>query len=231
MSARPLIGVAGMRSPKIHGLRLNGVVAAAKILEAVYRAGGEPVTVYHGDPADLPARLARFDGVVLPGGGDLHPRTYGADLDDRTVDPDPVQDDADLMVVRAVLAQRIPLLAICRGMQALNVACGGTLLQHLEGGLDHRAYHEVKIEPRSRLSGVLAADTVSVSSYHHQGVDTVGHALRVVARAPDGCAEALEHDDAPVLAVQWHPEDDAAETPYEQALFDAHVADSRRRHG
>lgn len=217
-----------MRSPKIEGLRLNGVVAAAKILEAVYRAGGEPLTVYHGEPGGLAARLARFDGIVVPGGGDLGPGRYGAEPDPRTAPTDDAQDEADLAVVRAALAHRLPTLAICRGMQVLNVACGGTLVQHVPpGGVDHLGPHGVKLEPDCRTARVLGADAVAVSSYHHQAVDVLGRGLRVVARAPDGIAEALEHDTARLLCVQWHPEDDAAETPYEQALFDAVVEDAR----
>ncbi|WP_067812775.1 gamma-glutamyl-gamma-aminobutyrate hydrolase family protein [Actinomadura kijaniata] len=227
---RPLIAVAGLRSPRIEGLRFDGVVAAAAVLEAVHRAGGEPAILYHGRPGDLPGRLARFDGVVLPGGRDMNPRRYGARPHERTEPPDDVQDEADLAVVRAVLARGMPMLAICRGMQVLNVACGGTLVQHLpDTGVTHLgAFHEVTLDPGSRTARVLGADTVSVSSYHHQAVDEVGRGLRVVGRAPDGCVEALEHDLAPVLAVQWHPEDDAETTPYEQALFDAVVEDAAR---
>lgn len=220
---RPLIGVAGMRSPSIAGLRRSGSVAAEQVLERVYRAGGEPVIVYHGDPAELAARLGVFDGVVLPGGNDLDPATYG-DIrrHPETTNADALQDEADVAVVRGCLAAGMPLLAICRGMQVLNVALGGSLVQHLEpSDIEHLdMFHDVELAPGSLVAEVMGATSVTVSSYHHQAVDRLGAGLTVAGRAPDGCVEALDHDSAAVLAVQWHPEDNAADAPRQQALFD-----------
>lgn len=227
---RPLIGVAGMRSPSVTGLRRSGSVAAEQVLECVYRAGGEPVIVYHGDPAELPARLRVFDAVVLPGGNDLDPACYGASPHPETSNVDPLQDRADIAVTSGCVAAGIPLLAICRGMQVLNVACGGTLVQHLEpSDTDHLdAFHDVELTEGSLVAGVMGATSVSVSSYHHQAVNRRGPRLTVTGRAADGCIEALEHDSAPVLAVQWHPEDNAADARPQQALFDWVVDQARR---
>ena len=226
--SRPLIAVPGMRSPRVAGLRRSGVVMAERIAECVYRAGGEPLVLHAGDPLQAPHRLAAFDGIVLPGGRDLDPALYtDAPRHPRTDDPDPVQDAADLAFARAAVGLRLPALAICRGFQTLNVALGGTLVQHLvPGAIDHadNTLHEVTLAAGCWTAEVMGATRVAVSSYHHQALARVAADLLVVGRAPDGCVEAVEHVTAPVLAVQWHPEDNAHEAAEQQALFDALVA-------
>jgi putative glutamine amidotransferase len=236
---RPLIAVVGRRASKSSVLRFSGTIAAEAVCDAVLAAGGEPVIWHGGDRtaiAEAPARLTRFDAVVLPGGGDLSPARYAQAADARCETPDELQDEFDLAVIRAVLGSShaggddaVPALAICRGLQVLNVACGGTLRQHLPdapvphlGGL-----HEVTIARGTRLRAMAGADTITVSSYHHQGIDRLGAGLRAIACAPDGCVEAVEHGAAGVLAVQWHPEDQAG--PCDQALFDDLVARARER--
>lgn len=234
MSTRPAIAVIGRRSRKVAGLRFAATVAAEAVCDAVFEAGGEPL-VLHGGPRQaldgLPGRLASFAGVVVPGGSDLDPAHYGQRPHPRTEPDDPEQDRLDLAVLRAVVARRIPTLAICRGMQALNVVCGGTLDQHLtETSVTHMdALHEVTAEPGSHLASVVGTAPFKISSYHHQAVDRVGRDLRVVARAADGCVEALEHTTADVLAVQWHPEDLAGTSPQDGALFTDLVERARTR--
>jgi putative glutamine amidotransferase len=234
---RPLIAVIGRRASTSSALRYCGTIAAEAVCDAVLRAGGEPAGLHGGDRAavaELPGRLARFDGVCLPGGGDLNPARYAQPADARTEAPDDRQDEFDLAVIRIVLGGPVlggylPALAICRGLQVLNVACGGTLRQHVAdspvphlGGL-----HEVTIARGSRLGQLAGADTVTVSCAHHQAIDRLGTGLRAVACAPDGCVEAVEHCQAGVLAVQWHPEDQAAADGHDQALFDDLVARAR----
>ena len=221
---RPLIAVPGRRSPQVGVLRFSGTIMAEAIAEAVWAAGGEPLAL-HGpdaDPAaDLVARLGRFGGVVMPGGGDMDPARFGQSAAPESEPPMTHDDDLDFGVVDAVLTLGIPTLAICRGMQVLNVALGGTLIQHLEPGpVVHRgAVHDVEVEAGSRLAAIVGASTVPVSSYHHQAIDAVGRDLVVTARAADGCIEALEHTAGTVLAVQWHPEDLHATSPTDTALF------------
>jgi putative glutamine amidotransferase len=195
---------------------------AERIAECVLRAGGEPLVLAPGDPERALERLGTFDGLLVPGGGDLDPALYTDEpRHEASDDPDAVQDAADIAVMRAAVAAAVPTLAICRGMQVLNVALGGTLTQHLDDDGMHRdAIHRVELEPGSRLARVMGAHAVDVSSYHHQSVDRLAPGLRVVGRAADGCIEALEHVEAPVLAVQWHPEDDAHLAAAQQALFD-----------
>lgn len=219
---RPLIAVPGRRSPKVSVLRFSGTIMAEAIAEAVWAAGGEPLALHGADAdpaAEIAARLARFDGVLMPGGGDLDPARFGQAAAAETEPPMPHDDDLDLAAVAAALVLGLPTLAICRGMQVTNVALGGTLLQHLPPGpVQHRnALHEVEVG--GRLREIVGQDRVTVSSYHHQAVDRVGAGLVVTGRADDGCIEALEHEGGTLLAVQWHPEDLHATHPTDAALF------------
>ncbi|PWJ07830.1 gamma-glutamyl-gamma-aminobutyrate hydrolase [Streptomyces sp. NWU49] len=221
---RPLIAVIGRRAASVSGLRFAATVAAEALGDAVFAAGGEPLVLHGGPRAELsglPQRLARFDGVLMPGGSDLDPARYGQQPHPRTQPDHPEQDELDLAVARAVLDLDLPTLAVCRGLQVLNTVCGGTLDQHLaEGPVDHLdARHTVTPAPGSRLASVVGTGSFEVSSYHHQAVDRLGRSLTVVARAADGCVEAVEHTDADVLAVQWHPEDLFDTSRQDGALF------------
>jgi putative glutamine amidotransferase len=221
---RPLIALPGRRAERVSGLRFSGTIAAEALCEAVWAAGGEPLVVHgpNGAPAaELGSRLDRFDGVLMPGGGDVDPRLYGQEPHPEAEPPVRHNDDLDVAVVRTVLDLGLPTLAICRGMQVLNVVLGGTLVQHLpEGPVGHRnALHEVTVAPGSRLHQALRRGRVTVSSYHHQSVDRVAPGLVVTATADDGCVEALEHEAGTMLAVQWHPEDLHRTSPTDAALF------------
>ena len=231
---RPLIGIIGRRSFELDVLRFSGTIAAEAVCEAVWAGGGEPLVLHGpaGDPtADLAGRLRRFDGVLLPGGADLDPRRYGAAPVPTDQPPVEHQDTLDLAVARAVVALALPTLAICRGMQVLNVALGGTLVPDLPGsGVDHRSsVHDVVVDEGTWLHDVVGMTRIPVSSYHHQALDVLGADLRVVARAEDGVVEAVEHATADVLAVQWHPEDLAATSPTDAALF-ADLVERAHRH-
>lgn len=222
MNARPLVGVAGLRARVVTGLRRPGIGASERVLESVFRAGAEPVVLPPIASLDH-YNLRPYAAVVLPGGADVDPSWYGQERADGTEQADLVHDRCDLTLARDCIAARMPLLAICRGMQVLNVAAGGTLRQDIdEGEVPHRnGMHAVSLESGSAVARAMGSEQVTVSSYHHQAIDRIGDGLRVTGRSDDGCVETLEHDTAPVLAVQWHPEDDAHEQPYEQALFDA----------
>ncbi len=221
---RPLVAVIGRRAGSVPILRFSATLAAEAMCEAVYAGGGEPVVV-HGPAADptveLEERLARFDGVLIPGGADLGPGRYGQEPQPETVAVVDFQDELDLAAARAVVSADLPTLAVCRGMQVLNVALGGTLHQHVrETTVGHRnGRHDVEVRPGSRLHALLGRDRVPVSSYHHQAVDVLAPDLVVAATADDGLVEAVEHRTADVLAVQWHPEDLHATSVSDAALF------------
>ena len=152
--------------------------------------------------------LDSLHGLVLAGGTDVDPALYHAARDTRTQLPDGARDAVELKLLREALDRDLPVLAICRGMQLLNVACGGTLVQHIDGHkADARDAHTVTIEPGSRLHGILGSREYLVNSRHHQSVERLGEKLVVSARAP-AIVEAVEMPaNTFVLGVQWHPED------------------------
>jgi putative glutamine amidotransferase len=231
---RPLIAVPARFAATTSALRYAAEVNARALIEAVWRAGGEPASIHPAD-SDVPLRLARFDGVLLPGGGDLAPHRYGAAGVHETVyDVDDTQDAFDLEVARTALESGLPLLAICRGLQVVNVVLGGTLEQDMGGPeREHRhVVHPVSLRPGSDLAGAMGVEKTDVSCYHHQRVDRLGAGLEVTATAADGTVEGLELPGARgwFTAVQWHPEDTAHEDPAQQGLFDAFVR-AARQHG
>ena len=233
--AAPRIGVTGMWSNQIHGLRFDGSAVAAAVLRSVVRAGGEPLSLFAEGPSPATERLEGLDGLLVPGGYDVDPARYGEEPLDTTVVADSAaQDQFEADMLAAAIELGIPVLAICRGFQLLNVERGGSLIQDLPADSPHRnSVHEVRVEPGSALASVLGASALPVSSYHHQAVDRVGEGLRVVGRAPDGVVEALEHESAELIAVQWHPEDTSEEDSLQQSLFDWLVlrAGERRQKG
>lgn len=233
---RPLIAIIGRRADTVPILRFSATLAAEAMCEAVFAGGGEPV-VFHGlatGPGhDLAERLARFDGVVMPGGADLGPAHYGQEPLAQTVLVVPFQDTLDVAVTRTVLRSGQPMLAICRGMQVLNVVCGGNLVQHLTETTvrHHNATHDVLVTRGSRLHDVVGTERFAVSSYHHQALDRLGDGLTVTGVADDGVAEVIEHDSADILAVQWHPEDLHASSAHDHALFADLVSRADRHRG
>jgi putative glutamine amidotransferase len=191
-------------------------------LESVRRAGGEPVEVLVGGEAPEQI-LARVDGLVLTGGGDVDPKLYGEARHDTFEAAETGRDDFEIALARAAVVKGIPLLAICRGMQVLNVAMGGTLFQDIPsqvtGALEHSvpqpragSAHEVWVAKGSQLSTLLAdhmedGETCHVNSRHHQSVKDAAQGFEVTATSPDGVVEAMEKTDVPFcVAVQWHPE-------------------------
>ncbi len=211
--------------------------APAAYVDAVRRAGGLPLLLPPGD--DWRDALRLLDGVVVTGGTDIHPSEYGGDCRNPHLLPaDRERDRAELSLLRHLLAERrLPLLCICRGLQVLNVAAGGTLHEHIpdireadihrdEAGL--WAMQAVHVAPDSLLARVMGSAARVTSSGHHQAAKAIGQCLRITATAEDGIVEALEMPGHPwLLAVQWHPEVTAAQDPSQQALFDALVAKAR----
>lgn len=234
--SRPLVAIPARFSASASALRYAAVVTARAVSEGVLRAGGEPLTVHPAAPGgtvtvdEVAQRLAFADAVLLPGGGDLAPSAYGETAaHDEVYDVDDEQDAFDLAVARWALAAGVPLLAICRGAQVVNVALGGALEQHM--AQPHRHRLDVVSVDDDTLAAVLGARTIQASCYHHQCLTRLGDGLAVAARAQDGTIEAVTAPGHPgwFLGVQGHPEDNAATVPGQQALFDALVAAARAR--
>ena len=214
---------------------------AAQIADGVRTGGGEPVMIAHDlDEAALYTHFCSVDGLILSGGGDVEPALYGEIAIPAVGGVDAVRDRTEVTLARWALAEKKPLFGICRGLQLLNVACGGALYQDIsqhEGAMQHAYYpnyphdflaHTVAISPGSRLAAILGAETAQVNSLHHQACRVVAPGLTATAHAPDGIIEAIEVADHPfALAVQWHPE--ALPRMVEsKALFGALVAASER---
>jgi putative glutamine amidotransferase len=208
-------------------------------MRTIELAGGIPVVLPPLRSDSIDPLLDQVAGLCLSGGPDLDPETYSQRADPRLGPIWPELDAIELAVARAADERELPLLAICRGMQALNVARGGTLHQHLPDGGEirhrqdeaaHERTHEVRVAPDSRLGTILGREAAGVNSFHHQAIDDLGERLRPVAWAPDGVIEAIEDDEREFLiGVQWHAEC-LADDPEQLEFFKAFVraADSYR---
>jgi putative glutamine amidotransferase len=218
---RPLIGVcAGWERVAWSFWDQQAAVVAGSYLDAVRRAGGMPV-VLAPEPlgeAQIESQCGWLDGLLLIGGADIDPACYGQPAVERTEITYPLRDEFELALARAAFAWDLPVLGICRGLQVLNVATGGTLHQHVTdarfaehrpvpGSLGEPTFHAVEVEPGSSLAA-HGQRQITVNSHHHQGIDRVGEGGWVVARSlPDQLVEAIEWPQMRyALGVQWHPE-------------------------
>ncbi|GAA3681241.1 gamma-glutamyl-gamma-aminobutyrate hydrolase family protein [Nocardioides ginsengisoli] len=234
MSRRPLIAVPARFSASASALRFGADVTARALLDAVYAAGGEPLVVHPVapgaavDPAEIAERLWYADGVLLPGGGDLAAHWSGQEPHATQYDVDEEQDAFDLAIARHALGAGLPLLAICRGNQVVNVALGGDLIQDLGERTHRHVVHEIEVLPDARLAELIGASP-RISCYHHQGIARTGEGLRAVAHSADGVIEAVELEESRgwYVGVQWHPEDTAASDPAQAAVFGALVEAAR----
>jgi putative glutamine amidotransferase len=234
VSGRPLIAVPSRFSATASAHRYRALTTARTLSEGVLRAGGEPLAVHPWapdgvvSPEEVRRRLGFADGVLLPGGGDVSPAHYGDAVADAAVyDVDDEQDAFDLAVARWALDAGVPLLAVCRGWQLVNVALGGDLEQHMAEPHLHRV-HDVDVEPGTQLAAVVGA-SAPVSCFHHQRVRRLGAGLVPVARAGDGTVEGAVLPSAPgwFLGVQWHPEDTVDSDPAQLRVFGALVEAAR----
>jgi putative glutamine amidotransferase len=222
--ARPLIGVCAAIERATFGVWTDepATLLPLSYSRAIHGAGGmmallPPDRRALQDPGEL---LDRVDALVLGGGADIDPEDRGIERHPETVGTNPDRDRFEIALARGALERGIPLLGVCRGMQVLNVACGGTLDQHIPDRLGHEihrpvpgswAEHEVRIEPGSLAAQAAGSDQLTVRSHHHQGVERVADGLIASAWATDDdSVEAIESaDETFALGVLWHPEEDA----------------------
>lgn len=223
MSVKPVIGLTTYKQRAQTGVwDVTAAFLPAVYFEAVQRAGGIPVLLPP-QPADAEAVsrvLDGVDGLIVTGGADVDPARYGQDAAPETDKPQLERDAWEDALLTAAIERELPFLGICRGMQVLNVNRGGSLHQHLPAlvgddryriGNGEFATNEVVVEPGTELDALVGAK-LPVKSYHHQALDAVGDGLRVTARTDDGIVQAVELEGVPFgVAVQWHPEEDAAE--------------------
>lgn len=217
--AAPIIGVTMTRMMSVYGYPLHIVTEA--YIRAVTNAGACPLLIPLGQPEkNLKTIFAKLDGILFTGGGDIHPDQYHSSPHPLVDEVDKERDQIEIFLVKESIEKNLPFLGICRGIQVINVALGGTLYEDLvdqrPASLRHsyfpefpRQYlaHKIQIEPQSQLAGILGRSSAPVNSLHHQGLKLLAPGLRASAYAPDGLVEACEIPSHRFgLAVQWHPE-------------------------
>ena len=215
----PVIGITPSRNSSSYGS--PQITMPEAYAQALADAGAAPVLIPLGlSKSALQQIFARLDGILLSGGGDVHPELYGAELQPLVSGIDLDRDRVEIELVRAAIAAKKPILGICRGIQVINVALGGDLYadisQEMPQALKHDCFpekgrdflaHLVSLKPDSRLAAILGKSPVHVNSMHHQGIRHLAPGLTATAHAPDGLIEAFELSEHPfALAVQWHPE-------------------------
>jgi len=236
---RPLIGVTTQTLQAIDGIPEglpNSVVMNQRYYHAVASAGAAPVLIPLLDDLDtLRAIYERMDGILIPGGVDMDPATFGEKPHERLGRIDPARDRVELQLVKWAVDDRKAVLGLCRGLQVINVALGGTLYQDLDAefpnGIKHDYFpthgysrdhlaHDVAVEAGSRMRHALTTSAVPVNSMHHQGIKTLASSLVASAVAPDGLIEAAESmSDSYIVGVQWHPEVFELSEPSSGILF------------
>ena len=215
----PLIGITTYRTTNPSG---NPILALGEnYAQAIAQAGGIPILIPLGlSDTELAPMAARLDGILFSGGGDIDPDRYGMVSNPKVKSVDPDRDRVEIYLVRTAVSGGLPFLGICRGLQVINVALGGTLYTHIVDqhpqALKHDYYpdwprdhlpHSVRVDPASRLWAILGTADPDVNSLHHQGVRDLAPGLQASAYAPDELVEGFELPDHPFgLAVQWHPE-------------------------
>ena len=224
--ARPRIALIGRFAEHTSATRYAAIVSARALVESMWLAGAEPVTLLAApDGMDWAERLQGIDGVLLCGGADIDPARYGeTEVHPEVYDVDELQDEADLSLAAYCFEHGVPTLAVCRGLHVVNVLRGGTLVQHMDEHHRH-VVHDVVIK---RGPAGIEPGSITASCYHHQCIDRLGEGLEIVGRAEDGTIEAITIDSAGwAFGVQWHPEDTAREDPRQLGVFRALVDASR----
>lgn len=234
---KPVIGVTTSFENKND---LHNQIVNPFYIEAVEKAGGQPEILDFLTPLDcIPAVLERLDGVLLIGGGDYDPSLYGAERDPLCGESCLVKDQFELELTRQAVRRGVPVLGVCRGLQTVNIALGGTLYQHVPAvtGKAHQQakgnvyWHDVDIVPGTMTERIIGRAVIATNSYHHQAADKVPACLRAGAFSRDGIVETLESlpGGSWVFATQWHPERTVGADVYSLRFFEALVAEAAKR--
>lgn len=212
----------------------NRFYLPAQYVDAVRRAGGIPLLLPPGEP-HAESLLVQLEGLILTGGGDIDPSLYGGAPHPAIYMVDPERDKSEIALVQYSAQSALPTLGICRGSQVINVALGGTLIEHLPDAVGETIFHRlppreptqhsIRLTPGCRLAEILFQEEFLAPSWHHQAIRQPAPGLKVVGQAPDGTTEAVEMADHPwLIGVQWHPELAAADEPLHQKLFNGLVS-------
>lgn len=226
MPVRPRIAILGRLAEYTSSSPLPAVAVSRQLLDALWLAGAEPVVMLPAANSDWSTRLRGIAGVLMPGGGDIDPARYAERIEsDEVYGVNAFQDETDFSLIEWSIANGLPLLAICRGFQAVNVAFGGTLVQHMRA--DHRdKLHSVVVNDQTTLG--LSSQMVQASCYHHQAVDLLGEGLEVIATSGDGVIEAVRIPSKSwSIGIQWHPEHTADTDPHQLEILERFVAEAR----
>lgn len=243
MATRPVIGIVTQTQSAVPGERPASWLMSQRYVEVLRSFGAVPwlIPLFAHDPDTLHEIFARLDGLFLAGGADIAPARYGEAARPECGVTDPDRDAVEIALTRQAVSRGVPVFGICRGLQTLNVACGGTLYQDIaaqvpaaikhdytlaQNHLDRTHLpHDVTVKAGSRVADILGSAVVPVNSIHHQAVKDLGDGLTATAFAPDGIVEAIEGPPgAFVLGVQWHPEELVETQPVMRRLFEAFLA-------
>lgn len=224
---RPRIAILGRFAESTSVTRFGGLVNARRLLESIWAAGGEPITLLPVAGSDWTERLSGIAGIVMPGGSDVNPRAYGQEPNsDKLYGIDELQDEVDISLVKHALELGIPLLSICRGYQITNVALGGSLIQDMEKPHHHHVA-EVTFESHDKDLGLSKA-TVVASCYHHQIIDRLAPGVEAIAHSAEGFVEAVRFPSQGwAFGVQWHPEDNYDTNPAQLEIVKRFIAEAR----
>ena len=246
MNSRPIVGIPTQSLQSLGGLPADippSWAMSQRYITALTAYGAVPwmIPLLPDDEGTMRAIYESLDGIFLPGGADIDPASYGEERHPRCDKGDPSRDGVEMMLIRWAKPDRKPVLGICRGVQLINLAYGGTLYQDLaeqrEGSIKHDYFpfggaykrehlaHHVTLRPGTRLHEILEEDEIQVNSMHHQGIRDLGRGLIPTAVAPDGLIEAAEAEDGRfVMGVQWHPEVFSDRDPKTAKLFQAFLS-------
>jgi putative glutamine amidotransferase len=226
-----------LRPGRVSSWGVGGYGVPENYVDAVRRAGAHAALLLPGDERSTDELLDRCDGLMLVGGGDVVPERYGQDPVEEVYGLEPDRDEFEIALLHRALERDVPTLCICRGMQVMNVAFGGDLIQHLPADDRFMAHgvpseaesllHDVKLLAGSRIAEAAGAEVVSSSSHHHQGIERLGNGIVATGWTEDGLVEAIEAATGWMIGAQWHPEDTADSDPAQQGLFDTLVRRAR----